>query len=180
MKRLSPFLEVLRVTIAVLVSVVVIRYALMQPFVVEGSSMEPNYHNGEYLVVEKVSYRFHEPKRGDVVVLRYPYNPSISYIKRIIALPGEKLRIFDGQVSVNGQLLNEPYLAEGEETVTSRDSNVPYEVTLGSGEYFVMGDNRQHSSDSRDGWLLDRKNIIGRSAVVLYSNQNLRAIASPQ
>lgn len=179
MKVLKPGLEILKIVLAVFLSVIIIRSFIAQPFIVEGSSMEPNFHNGEYLVVEKVGYRLHEPNRGDVVVLKYPNNPAINYIKRLIGLPGDTIKINDGKVFVNGTALKESYLAAGEETTVSRNPEVPYEVTLGADEYFVMGDNRNHSSDSRDGWILPKKLIVGRSAVVLYSNDSLKAVASP-
>lgn len=179
MKVLRPSLEILKIVLAVFLSVVIIRSFIAQPFIVEGSSMEPNFHNGEYLVVEKVGYRLHQPKRGDVVVLKYPHNPSINYIKRLIAMPGETIRISEGKVYINGTQLNESYLAAGEQTIVTRNPDVPYEITLGADEYYVMGDNRNHSSDSRDGWVLTKKHIVGRSAVVLYSNDALKAVASP-
>lgn len=179
MKVLKPGLEILKIVLAVFLSVIIIRSFIAQPYIVEGSSMEPNFHNGEYLVVEKVGYRVHDPKRGDVVVLRYPNNTAVNYIKRLIGLPGDTVRIFEGKVFVNGSELKETYLAAGEKTLVSRNPDVPYEVTLNSDQYFVMGDNRNHSSDSRDGWVLPKKYIVGRSAVVLYSNDSLKAVASP-
>lgn len=132
--------------------------------------MEPNYHNSEYLFIEKVSYRFREPKSGEVVVFRYPNNPSVNYIKRIIGLPGDVVRIENGTVSVNGKVLSEEYLEEGTKTIVNRSPDLPYEVSVPENKYFMMGDNRSHSSDSRDGWLVDRQLIIGRSAATLYSN----------
>lgn len=180
MAKLKPLFEVVKVIVAVFISAAIIRIFLFQPFVVEGSSMEPNFHNGEYLFVEKVSYRFNEPKRGDVVVLKYPGNPEINYIKRIIALPGETLRIADGKVYINGHQISESYLSAGEITAGLKDAAQPYEITIDSEKYFVMGDNRDHSSDSRDGWVLDRTQIVGRSALVVLPRKNFKAIASPQ
>ncbi len=172
MSRYSSVFEVFRVIAIVFISAVIIRYFLFQPFIVEGSSMEPNYHNSEYLFIEKVSYRFREPKRGEVVVFRYPNNPSINYIKRIIGVPGDTVRIENGVVSVNGKQLSEEYLEEGTKTIVNRSPDLPYEVTIPNHKYFVMGDNRSHSSDSRDGWLVDRQMIIGRSAATLYTNSS--------
>lgn len=170
--RYSSLFEVLRVVAIVFVSAVIIRFFLFQPFIVEGSSMEPNYHNNEYLFVEKLSYRFREPKRGEVIIFHYPNDPSVNYIKRIIAIPGDRVRIEDGLVFLNDKLLTETYLAEGTKTLLSRSPDVPYEVLLPENKFFVMGDNRNHSSDSRDGWFVDRTMIIGRSAAVLYPSES--------
>jgi signal peptidase I len=130
--------------------------------------MEPNYHNNEYLFIEKLSYRFREPKRGEVIVFKYPNNHTINYIKRIIGLPGDSLRIENGSVYVNGELTAENYLPAGTKTVLNRSPDTPYEIIIPAREFFVMGDNRSHSSDSREGWLVDENLIIGRSAATLY------------
>jgi len=168
MSRFASVFEVFRIVIIVFISAVIIRYFLFQPFIVEGSSMEPNYHNNEYLFIEKLSYRFREPKRGEVVVFKYPNNRNINYIKRIVGLPGDTVRIEDGRVYLNGVEYRESYLQEGTQTVLSRSPDMPYEVVVPVNKYFVMGDNRSHSSDSREGWLVDEFLIIGRSAARLY------------
>lgn len=169
-----------KVVTAVFISAAIIRYFLLQPFVVEGSSMEPNFHNGEYLFVEKVSYRFKQPQRGDVVVMQYPRNTSVNYIKRIIGLPGETVLIKEGSVYVNGNKLTENYLSEGEITQSLINKDEDYTVVVPASKYFVMGDNREASSDSRDGWLLDRSQIVGRSALVVLPAKDFKAIASPK
>lgn len=170
-RKFTSLVEILKVIGIVFVTAVIIRYFLFQPFVVEGSSMEPNFHHGEYLFIEKVSYRLHEPERGDVVVFKYPNNPNINYIKRIVALPGETVRIENGFITVDGKLLEEPYLADGTKTTVNRDPEATFEITLPDDKFFVMGDNRDHSSDSRDGWLLPESYIVGRSAITIYSQQ---------
>lgn len=179
MSRFGPFWEILKVVVIVFVSAIIIRGFVAQPFIVEGSSMEPDFHNGEYLLVEKLGYRLHQPARGDVIVFKYPNNPSVNYIKRIIGLPGETVRVFESQVFVNGKILNEQYLSPDERTVVSQNPETPYEVALNSDQFFVMGDNRQHSSDSREWGALGRDFIIGKSAFVLYPRQDFAAIASP-
>lgn len=171
MRRFTSLFEVLKVIGIVFIAAVGIRYFLFQPFVVEGSSMEPSYHHGEYLFIEKVSYRLHQPERGDVIVFKYPNNPNINYIKRIIGLPGETVGIKDGLVYINEKLLDEPYLDENEKTIVERDPDAKYEITLPDDRYFMLGDNRDHSSDSRNGWLLPDDFIIGRSAVTIYSQK---------
>jgi len=153
--------EITKIVILALVIVVPIRYFLFQPFFVKGQSMEPNFEDGDYLIVDEISYRFRNPQRGAVVVFKYPQNPSQRYIKRIIGLPGELLEIKDGKVMVfdekGEQVLNESdYLSSNLQT----SGNI--QVRLGDNEYFVLGDNRPSSSDSRYWGSLPRENIIGR------------------
>lgn len=149
-------------TLALLIVVVVIpiRIFVVSPFVVDGESMHPTFENLNYLIVDEIIYRFEAPQRGDVIVFRYPGDPSIFYIKRIIGLPGETISIQSGIVSVqqpdgNTLTLSEPY-------VVNEDATYSKSVTLGPNEYFVMGDNRPNSSDSRVWGPLPRKDIIGR------------------
>jgi signal peptidase I len=161
------FIEFLKTAIIIGIIAFVIRYFVVQPFIVEGASMEPNFHNNDYLLIEKWSEYFADPKRGDVVVFRYPDNPSVNYIKRVIGIPGDKVTIKDGRVTVTtqnssqGQVLNETYLSQG--TLTSGNS----EITLGKDEFFVLGDNRNNSSDSREWGVLPKKNIVGRAFIVI-------------
>ena len=155
-----------------------IRFFLIQPFYVSGPSMEPNFHNNEYIIVDQVTYRFRTPHRGDVVVFKWPQNTAISFIKRVIGLPGETVEVRDGRVTVynkqnpNGTLLSEQYL-QGVDT--------PNEArrTLGKDEYFVMGDNRHNSSDSRIWGPVARHLIVGRVWVVIYPFSDFHSIASP-
>jgi signal peptidase I len=149
-------------TLAFLIIVVVIpiRLFVVSPFVVDGESMRPTFENLDYLIVDELVYRLEAPARGDVIVFRYPNNPSVFYIKRIIGLPGETVSIVKGVVTVtqvDGTRLTlaEPYIVNEDATYTKS-------TTLGAGEYFVMGDNRPNSSDSRVWGVLPRANIIGR------------------
>ena len=149
--------EILKIVLIALVIVIPIRYFLFQPFIVKGQSMEPNFENSNYLIVDELSYRFRDPQRGEVVVFRYPRNVSQRFIKRIIGLPGEKIEIEAGVVMVNGKILDESkYLLLGVQT--SGD----IQISLDENEYFVLGDNRISSFDSRQWGTLPRKNIIGR------------------
>lgn len=179
MKRFTGLIEVVKVVAIVFLSAIIIRTFVFQPFVVEGSSMEGTFHNGEYLFIEKVSYKLKEPKRGDVVVFRYPRDTRYNYIKRIIGLPGETIEIQDGVVSVDGRVLGEEYVSNGQRTLVDNKPELNYRITLENDQYFVLGDNRAHSSDSREWGPLDRHFIIGRSALVLYPQSSFRAIASP-
>ena len=149
-------------TLALLIVVVVIpiRMFIVSPFVVDGDSMHPTFQNLDYLIIDEFIYYFRTPERGEVVVFRYPKDPSIFYIKRIIGLPGEKVSINRGTVTVTTatgeQLtLEEPYIVNEDATYTRS-------VSLSDNEYFVMGDNRPNSSDSRVWGPLPRKDIIGR------------------
>ena len=124
---------------------------LFQPNQVKGHSMEPTYHDSEYILTDKISYRMGFPTRGDVVVFRSPKNADVDFIKRIIGLPGEKVKIFNGKVYINGNQLDEtayldPTVYTGPESYLAENK----EITVPTGYYFVMGDNRMQSSDSRD------------------------------
>lgn len=156
--------ELVRFVLIAIIIVLPIRTLVAQPFIVSGSSMFPTFQNNQYLIVDQISYRFEDPKRGDVVIFRYPLDTSKFFIKRIIGLPNEKVIIEDGVVSIetaNGkkETLDEPYLQN-----ISKDS---MSIELKDGEYFVMGDNRTASSDSRIWGTLPRKNIVGRALVRL-------------
>lgn len=139
-----------------------IRFFIAEPFIVSGASMDPTFASGQFLVVDRLSYRFGEPKRNDVVIFKYPNDPSVYYIKRIIGLPGETLKITGGKVTVvnsenpDGFLLDESYVAPNH---VSRDTET---VELGPNQYFVMGDNRAQSSDSRVWGPLEDKFIVGK------------------
>lgn len=150
-------------TLAFLVIVVVIpiRMFVMSPFVVDGESMHPTFENLDYLIINEFVYNFHAPERGDVIVFRYPKNPSVFYIKRIIGLPNETVSINHGVVTIttpSGEKigLSEPYIVNEDATYTKS-------IQLKPGEYFVMGDNRPNSSDSRVWGPLPEKDIIGRA-----------------
>lgn len=158
---LKFFLDIFQTFVIAMAMFVVLYQFVGQPHIVNGSSMEPNFHNKEYLLTDKVSYRFHEPNRGDVIIFHYPLNPELDYIKRVIALPNEEITLKAGYVYVNGRRLDEAYLAPG--TITSGHSFL-YEgqsLVLKQNEYFVMGDNRGSSSDSREWGTVPRENIIG-------------------
>jgi len=177
---LGSIYEIVKTITFVLLAAFLIRYFLIQPFVVEGQSMEPNFHNSEYLIVEKVSYRFSEPKRGDVIIFKAPSNPDLDYIKRIIALPGETIKITDNVIYVNGTAIKEKYIPSNDLTLINQDENSSLEKTLGPDEFFVLGDNREHSSDSREFGILDRSKIIGKVWVVVYPWNNLEIIPHQQ
>ena len=160
MKSLSALWELVKIFAIALVIVLPIRYFIFQPFVVRGESMVPNYHEGDYLIIDEISYRFSEPERGDVIVFKYPKDPSQKFIKRIVGLPGETVKINNDQVFVNDELLPEPYLT------AQTYGNLA--VALNSDEYFVLGDNRPYSADSRLWGILPKANITGKVSLRLF------------
>ncbi len=155
--------ETIKVVIISLIVIVGIRSFVIQPFFVSGKSMEPNFHDGDYLIVDELSYKLGDPMRGDVIIFRYPNNPKEFYIKRIVALPGEKIKIADNKITVyngsnpNGFELDETYIPP--ETLTNGD----YLRELKNDEYYVLGDNRTASADSRVWGVLEEHFIIGRA-----------------
>src|SRR3989344_702009 len=155
--------ETMKVVVISLAIILPIRYYLVQPFFVKGASMEPNFEDGDYLLVDEISYRFSMPERGDVVIFRYPLDRSQFFIKRIIGLPDETVEIKDNTVIIynkdkpEGFVLDESYLGPDQKTlgnsVTKIDDN----------EYFVLGDNRLQSSDSRRWGLVNKSLITGKA-----------------
>jgi len=155
------FWEMVRVAIISLVIILPVRYFLIQPFYVKGASMEPNFYDHEYLIIDEISYRFNEPQRGDIVVFKYPKDPKQYFIKRVIGLPGEKIKIDNSSIFINGTRLNEVYLPDTMETVLPLRGYG--DVTLAGDEYFLLGDNRSQSLDSRIFGPVKREFIIGRT-----------------
>ena len=151
-------------TIVVALSVFVVIYLfIIQPHEVKGSSMEPNFHNNEYIITDKISFRFSEPRRGEVVIFKAPVNPDVDYIKRIIGLPSETLKVANGKVYINNKILDEPYLADITSVFPGGFLKDNEEITVPPDHYFVMGDNRPHSSDAREFGPIDKKSIIGKA-----------------
>ncbi len=165
--------DILKTVVIVLVIALVIRYFLIQPYIVDGSSMEPNLHNHEYLIVQKVDYALHTPGRGDIIVFRYPKDPSLNYVKRIIGLPGDRVVVANGKVSIfnnnypSGLQLKEPYLPPGQLTTVNGDGR-EYSWVVDANDYFVMGDNRDHSDDSRSWGFVPKANIVGKVWVTVF------------
>lgn len=163
---LSYTFELLKIVAISLAIIIPIRYYLIQPFYVKGASMEPNFYDHEYLIIDEISYRFNEPQRGDIIVFKYPENPQDYFIKRIIGLPGEKVQITKdtGDVVIyndtfpEGAILEETYLDENLKTPSQNEKI----MDLDSNEYYVLGDNRVSSKDSRSFGAVDRSFIIGK------------------
>lgn len=181
-KVFSGFLEFIRATAIVLVVAFVLRAYAVQPFIVDGQSMEPNLHTSDYILVEKFSYYFRAPQSGDVIVFRAPERPDYNYVKRVIAGPGDRVEIKNGNVYVNGSRLKESYIPTGEPTFVSGTLDVNYHKTMSTDQYFVLGDNRNSSSDSRDWGPVPKVNIVGRAWVTVYPLRDFGGVmhAQPQ
>lgn len=149
--------ELVETVLLTLVIFFMIRFAI-ENYRIEGYSMEPNFHDGQFLLVNKVQYLLGPPQRGDVIIFRYPLNPKKNFIKRVIALPGEKVEIRGGKIFVNSARIPEPYQI--------RFADYDYgPITVGADQYFVLGDNRPESSDSHSWGMLPTKDIIGKAWV---------------
>ena len=155
--------DLAKILIIALVIIVPFRMFVAEPFVVSGNSMLPNFNNRDYLIIDRISYLKSAPQRGDIVVLKYPKDTSQFFIKRIIGLPGETIRFNQGHVVIvntmhpEGEMLHESYIPSQTETYGRPD-----DLKLGSGEYYVLGDNRTASSDSRVWGILPANDIVGR------------------
>ena len=176
MKLLNFIKEVVKTILIAALIVIPIRTFIFQPFLVRGSSMEQNYYQGDYLIVDQLSYRFRNPERGEVVVFYSPESNQRRFIKRIIGLPGETIHLEDGVL----------YVENGEKRVLDEsdylDQKTPGELreTLGDNEYFVLGDNREASLDSRNWGTLPKDNIIGRVSIQLSPFSTLAKATIPQ
>ena len=158
--RATSLLRELVETIVLTLVIFFLVRTVIQNYRIDGISMEPNFHNGQFLIINKLAYRLGEPARGDVIVFHYPRDPSRDFIKRVIGVPGDTVEVRSGQVIVNGEIIDEPYGP----SPGSYDSEP---VTLPAEQLFVMGDNRNNSSDSHIWGALPMENVIGK-AVVSY------------
>lgn len=156
-------LELIKIALLAAVTIALIRYFLFKPFYVIGASMEPNFYDHEYLIIDELTYRFRGPERGEVVIFRYPNDPKEHLIKRVIGLPGERVKIADGKITVynkahpEGVELSESYLPQNLQTMGEKIS------MLGDNEYLVLGDNRSNSLDSRKFGPINKSIIVGRA-----------------
>jgi len=166
MPGLITWIRDLAVSLAVSAFVIVFLY---QPVKVEGGSMMPSLTNKERIFVNKFVYRLEPIERGDIIVFRYPRDPSLSFIKRVIGVPGDRIRIDDGQVYVNGKALEEDYLFP---PFVDREQSFS-EIVLPPRQYFVMGDHRNMSDDSRDFGALDQSYIYGKASFVYWPLQKM-------
>jgi len=169
--------EILKIVIISLAIIIPIRYFLIQPFFVKGASMDPNYLDGDYLIIDEISYRLGEPKRSDVIVFRYPLDPSQFFIKRIVGLPGETIEISNGQIYVYSEdVSDERILLDESEYLEDIYTPGNLTIVLEEEEYFVLGDNRDASSDSRKWGELNEKYITGRAWLRAWPIKRLGAV----
>lgn len=177
-------LEVIEVALIAVVAVAIVRNIFVQPFLVSGNSMTPNFSSGDYLLIDELTYRLRPPERGEVAVFHYPGDEGTYFIKRITGLPGERVVIENGRVIVfrpgkkEGEVLHEPYLPPG--TLTMPRSGGKSEFVLGDTEYLVLGDNRTYSFDSRDWGPLRVNEVVGLVRARLWPLGGIRVFAAPQ
>lgn len=162
----SSFWELVRYAVIAILVVVPFRIFVAQPFIVSGPSMDPTFKDGDYLIVDQLSKRFEEPKRGDILIIRYPKNPSKFFIKRLIGFPNERVEIKDGLVKIFNQANPDGLSIEDTYVVYKKNEN--FSASLKDNEYFVMGDNRAGSSDSRIWGSLPKENIVGKPIARLF------------
>lgn len=169
LKSIGTFLlDILEVIVFAFAIFLFLYLLVMQPHKIKGASMQPNFPDGEFLLTDKISYRFGKPARGDVVIFKAPVAEDEEFIKRIIALPGETIVLREGYFYINGKFLKEEYLAPNLYTNIGNFLNENEEYTVPAGKYFVVGDNRPHSSDSRYWGPVDFKALNGKAWLVYW------------
>ncbi len=158
----------------------VIYMFLFRPFEVNGQSMYPNFHDREYVLTNLIALKFGNPKLGDIVVFKAPDNPEKDFIKRVIGVAGDNVMIKDGDVYLNGQLLDQDaFLTSEVKTYAGAFLKEGIPVTIPQGEYFVMGDNRSYSSDSREWGFVKQDELIGKSFLVYWPISEMRLVSNP-
>lgn len=172
--------ELAKIGVIAALIVVPLRLYIFQPFLVKGDSMVPNFHNGDYLIVDELSYRFRSPERGEVIVLKFPYDPSQRFIKRIVGLPGETIEIKDGKVVVYRISSQEAFVLDELPYLGALQTPGSVKVQLKEDEYFVLGDNREFSSDSRSWGPLATQYIVGRMLWRVFSLNTLGELVNTQ
>lgn len=174
--------ELIKIVVISLVIIIPIRYFLIQPFYVKGASMEPNFFDHEYLIIDEITYRFNKPERGDIVVFRYPRNPQEYFIKRLIGLPGESVQIKDGRITIynqdnpEGMTLAEDYLEPETKTYGLTENK----IDLDDSEYYVLGDNRNSSKDSRSFGPVNKSFVTGRVLLRGWPFNRIKMFEAPE
>ena len=168
-RRLGAFfLDILQIVVLAFALFLFMYLLVFQPHKIKGNSMQPNFPDGEYLLTDKVTYRFEQPKRGDVIVFKAPTDESEEYIKRIIGLPGDTISLKEGKIFINGKQLDESYLPQSLETFGSSFLKEGEEIKVTDNVFFVLGDNRPFSSDSRTWGFVDKSKITGRAWLIYW------------
>lgn len=180
LKRVVDFVMDILETIVFVGSLFIVTYLfIMQPNQVLGASMEKTFQTHDYILTNKVAYRLGKPVRGDIVVFASLGNNEIDFIKRIIGVPGDRVMIKDSLVFVNGTQLNEPYISEPTDTYESGFAQEGVEVIVPEDYLFVMGDNRTHSSDSREFGFVPQSNVIGKVIFRYFPVDNFGSVTNP-
>jgi len=172
----TAIFDVLQTIVVALAFYTIVHLFIAQPNKVDGSSMVPTFHTSDRIMTSKLAYRFGDPKRFDVIVFTPPDPKSGDYIKRIIGLPGDQVTIQNGQVSVNGQILSEPYLPENTKTVERQFLRNGVTYTVPANDYLVLGDNRNFSSDSREWGPITKQEIIGKAWFQYWPFTSIRMV----
>ena len=174
--------ELAKVALLAALVVVPLKLFVFQPFVVRGDSMEPNFHDGDYLIVDELSYRFRNPERGEVIVFHFPGDHSRQYIKRIIGLPGERVALEGGRITVSSSEEEEGSFVLHESSYLPKEGETggSSSFALKKGEYFVLGDNRKFSSDSRAWGAVPQDQIIGRTLLRAFPFSAFASVTAPQ
>lgn len=174
---LTPILKEVLVTLTIALVIFILIQTTIQSSIVLFSSMEPNLHEGQRIVISKIVYWFHEPERGDIIVFPNPNNPDEEYIKRIIGLPGEVIEITNGVVHIHQENGNTLIIDESE-YIADPAKNDYLGKTIPEDNYFVMGDNRNNSYDSRRDWTVPRDEIVGKAWLSIWPLSNWGLVAN--
>lgn len=175
----SAFFDFLQGIVVILAIMVMIYLFIMSPQEINGASMEPTFHNKEFILTNKIEYKLHDPQRGDVVIFKSPRNKDIDYIKRIIGVPGDRVGLKGGTYYVNGERLFEPYLAANTYISGGNYLREDSEIIVPKGRYFVSGDNRGHSSDSREFGPIPKEDFIGKALLRYWPFSQAGVIKNP-
>jgi signal peptidase I len=178
-RAIAAFFDFMQGIVVVLAILVMVYLFIMSPQEINGASMEPNFHNGEYILTNKILYKFRDPIRGDVVIFKSPANKEIDYIKRVIGQPGDTVTLRDNAFWVNGDKVNEPYLAQGTVIFGGSYLHEGQSVIVPPGTYFVAGDNREHSSDSREFGPIAKEDFIGVAVFRYFPFSQMGPIVRP-
>ena len=177
---LQYFLELVHIVVISLAIIIPIRYFLIQPFYVKGASMEPNFYDHEYLIIDEISYRLRKPQRGEIIVFKYPNDPSQYFIKRVVGMPGETVEIKDGRVRIYPTENSVGYYLNEGQYLTDVDTFSDKKFDIGADEYFVLGDNRPSSLDSRVFGPIHENAVVGRVWLRGWPATKFRIFRTPE
>jgi len=178
-RAIAGFFDFLQGIVVVLALLVMVYLFIMSPQEINGASMEPNFHNGEFILTNKILYKFRPPARGDVVIFKSPGNKEIDYIKRIIGLPGDTVSLRDNAFYVNNQKVVEPYLAPSTPIFGGSYLGEGQSIVVPPGSFFMAGDNRPHSSDSREFGPIAETDFIGTAIFRYWPFSQLGTVMRP-